>query len=274
VVSGKHPASPLLLGERPGISEITAQLSPHQAGRLARLHIFSSLDSTNRYLLEQDRDPACAACLAEVQTAGRGRQGKAWLSPPGGLYLSVKQSYPALPRPGLNLALGIGLIEVLAAFGAAGLGLKWPNDTLWQGRYKLAGILTETRLMPNGPCILVAGVGVNLALPAEVSPDQAYCDLRTVLAGPPPERERLAGRILQCFMAILENYQGFSDYRQEWAKWDILRDQPVRLIRSEGELHGVARGVDEDGALLLETEQGIERQVYGEASVRLAGRGL
>jgi len=174
---------------------IVAELDPRRAARLAGLEVLLEVDSTNRHLAEAARRglPDPYACLAEGQTAGRGRLGRPWVSPFGrNVYLSVLRRFHQPPEAiqGLGLAVGAAAAEAVAGLGVADVGLKWPNDLMWRGR-KLAGILLEMAGEGTGPWTLVAGIGMNVDMTPGVGAaiDQPWTDLATAL-GEPPSRNR------------------------------------------------------------------------------------
>jgi len=145
---------------------ILAGLTATARAGVSRLETYSVLDSTNRYLLTgaQEGWPSGAVCLAEQQTAGRGRQGRSWLTPFGAsLAYSLLWRFagPLEALSGLSLATGLAVARVLKGAGVSEVGLKWPNDVWWQGR-KLGGILLESG-GSAGDFYVVAGVGLNLA---------------------------------------------------------------------------------------------------------------
>ena len=136
---------------------------------MAPVHCFPVIDSTNQYLLERVNTLSSGeSCLAECQTAGRGRRGKPWVSPFGcqlilSMYWRLEQGMAA--AMGLSLAVGVAVVEALESLGYPGVALKWPNDLYYQGR-KLAGILVEMSGSAGASCHLVIGVGLNLAMPS------------------------------------------------------------------------------------------------------------
>ena len=152
---------------------------------MAPVHCFSVIDSTNQYLFERvNQLSAGESCLAECQTAGRGRRGKPWVSPFGcqlilSMYWRLEQGMAA--AMGLSLAVGVAVVEALESLGYPGVELKWPNDLYYQGR-KLAGILVEMSGSAGASCHLVIGIGLNLAMPSQQGEkiDQAWSELRQV----------------------------------------------------------------------------------------------
>ncbi|MGN7511364.1 bifunctional biotin--[acetyl-CoA-carboxylase] ligase/biotin operon repressor BirA [Aeromonas salmonicida] len=241
---------------------------------MAPVHCFPVIDSTNQYLLERvNQLQSGESCLAECQTAGRGRRGKPWVSPFGcqlilSMYWRLEQGMAA--AMGLSLAVGVAVVQALESLGYPGVELKWPNDLYYQGR-KLAGILVEMSGSAGASCNLVIGVGLNLAMPAREGEriDQAWSELRHIQ----PElvdRNLLAARMLghlQQAMLTFEQ-QGLSHFVDDWNRLDHFAGRPVRLLMGEQEIRGTARGIDDRGALRLETSEGIKFYLGGEISLR------
>lgn len=257
---------------------IRGLLGPSAAARLQSLDVLPETTSTNTVLLERPPVPAGRydACLAEFQSAGRGRRGRRWLAPFGsGVCLSVAWTFADAPAelPALSLAVGVAALRTLGDCGIAGARLKWPNDLVFEGG-KLGGILIELRAEAGGPAQVVVGLGLNLRLPAAVR-DEVRAEGVTVadlagLPGGPPSRNRLAAALLTRLVLVLEEFeqQGFAPFLDEWRAADALRAKPARVQNGRTIVEGVARGIDTDGALLLEVEGRLARFVSGDASVR------
>ena len=252
------------------------QIDPAVRPRLAGIDICLAVGSTNDYLLAR---PACEpaqafVCLAETQTSGRGRRGRTWNSPFGSnLYLSIQRDFTARPHlmQGLSLAVGVWVAETVAALGIPGVRLKWPNDLLLGGE-KFGGILTELVNTPTGGWRMVCGVGINVSMPARggAGIEQPWTDLAST-GCPVPGRNLIAGclinRVLEEFVRF--ERQGFAVYRDAWLDLDIGLHQDVVLHTPNAEIPGICRGVDQHGALLLDTGEETRAFVSGEVSVRL-----
>lgn len=241
---------------------------------MAPVHCFPVIDSTNQYLLERVNQLSSGeSCLAECQTAGRGRRGKPWVSPFGcqlilSMYWRLEQGMAA--AMGLSLAVGVAVVQALESLGYPGVELKWPNDLYYQGR-KLAGILVEMSGSAGASCHLVIGVGLNLAMPSREGEriDQAWSELRHIQ----PElvdRNLLAGRVLDHLQQAMLTFEqsGLASFVADWNRLDHFAGRPVRLLMGEQEIRGVARGIDDRGALRLETVEGIKFYLGGEISLR------
>lgn len=253
---------------------IRAAMRPEAAARCGDIAVHWQIDSTNTELLRRAADaPDLAVCLAEQQTAGRGRRGRAWLSPPAcNVYLSllVRFDRGMGGLSGLSLAVGVAVAQALDACGARGIGLKWPNDVHADGR-KLAGILVELGGEYLGPCYAVVGIGINLRLPdaARAAIDQPATDLASV-AATPPARNRVVAAVLDALVTRLDAFRrdGFTAFRDDYARYDVLRDVPLTLTDARGAHRGVGAGVDERGALRVHTDAGIALFDSAEVTVR------
>ncbi|HEV2702758.1 MAG TPA: biotin--[acetyl-CoA-carboxylase] ligase [Steroidobacteraceae bacterium] len=263
---------------------IRAGMDQSLQARVRTLEVAWQLQSTNSALFARSDLPPgrCDVLLAEVQLAGRGRRGRSWLATPGSaLCLSLGWAMAQMPRDlgSLGLAVGVwvlqGLREHLAQGNTAGvpLKLKWPNDVLCSGR-KLGGILIDLRAEAGGPSYAVIGIGLNIALDEAArtrigATGTQPCDLLS-LGVPPLQRNEIAASLIQCVLrglAVFE-HQGFKPFREEWQQADALQGRAVKVTTVQETTHGVARGIDIDGALLVETPNGLVRFVSGEVSVR------
>ncbi|HRD66148.1 MAG TPA: biotin--[acetyl-CoA-carboxylase] ligase [Candidatus Competibacter sp.] len=256
---------------------ILAELPDVACNRLSRLEVYPTLDSTNAYLLEGARAgwPSGAVCLAERQTAGRGRQGRNWVTPFGaGLAFSLLWRFEVSPEAlgGLSLVTGIAVARALQNLGVLEVGLKWPNDIWWHER-KLGGILLES----GGTArmfYVVAGIGLNVALPDPDAAliDQPWVDLREILGAVPVDRNRLAAALIGDLIGAFCRFQesGFAGFTEEWVRFDRVRGRRVHLQLPNTTVAGIARGVDATGALLLETEDGrLSSYLGGEIGLRV-----
>lgn len=255
---------------------IRAGLSKRVRQRLHSLELLPTVDSTNRWLYAQGMagQPSGSVCLAEMQTAGRGRRGRGWVSPFGAsFYGSVLWRFDAGPTTlgGLSLAVGVATVRALERLGLAGVGIKWPNDLLWEGR-KLAGVLVEVSGESGGPSLAVAGVGINCRLPpaARIEVDQPLAELADIDGGANIGRNRLASTVLDEMFSTLEAFgsRGFESCRADFERLDVLRDRTVRIIAGDRTLEGEALGVDDTGRLRARLADGTRTFASGEVSVR------
>jgi BirA family biotin operon repressor/biotin-[acetyl-CoA-carboxylase] ligase len=254
---------------------IRSQLPATVANRLGALEVHWELDSTSTELQRRLADaPDMSVVLAETQSAGRGRRGRSWLSPPGlNLYLSCLKRFDAgfAALSGLSLALGVVVLRALDSLGVAGAGLKWPNDLLSE-QGKLGGILVELSGEYQGPCAAVIGIGLNLRLTEALRAQagQPSDDLAGLNGGTPPDRNHVAAALIHALVDGLAEFErdGFAGFAQAYRPYDLLLGKSLHLTGALGELDGIGAGVDARGALLLETSDGLRRVDSADVSVR------
>lgn len=258
--------------------QVRAALNTRAITLLPRLEILDSVDSTNAELMRRAGQGYAAGmvCTAEQQTAGRGRRGRQWVSPyASNLYLSLlwEFSQGAAALEGLSLAVGVAVARALRACAVPNVQLKWPNDVLYGGA-KLGGILLEMTGDAAGNCQVVIGVGLNVAMPAAAAGaiDQAWTDIATITANQHPGRNRLLAALLNELLPLVADFeqQGFTRWRDDWQSLDAFAGAAVVLNTGATQMAGIARGVDERGALQLETTTGMQSVYGGEISLRAA----
>lgn len=272
------PHPPVMLSRE----AVLAGLPGETRQKLRALDVHFALDSTNAYLqrelpLLQLQPAEMAVCLAEMQHAGRGRRGRTWISPLGGsLYFSMGQWFRggAASLEGLSLVVGMAVVEALESLGVHGLRLKWPNDVRLEGA-KLAGILLEMAGDVQGDCLVVMGIGLNVlhageAMQGVAQPWTSLCDHHPQLA----DRNRIVVALIASLDRHLARFrrEGFRVFSARWQKLDDLLGRKVSVHAGDSVvLHGISRGVDASGALLVETRQGLKRFHGGEVSLRPGG---
>jgi len=257
---------------------ITAALPARVRGELAQLDIAWSIPSTNTALLTAPLpDSGCRVLLAEHQSGGRGRHGRAWQSPLGGqLAVSILRGFDGgLARlGGLSLVAGIAVAEALHEAGYREVRLKWPNDLVIPapaGLRKLAGILVEGGGEQGGRARGVVGIGLNLHLPASaVQIDQPWTDLAQ-LGDTLPSRNALAGLLLAHLLPALGAFDrdGLAAFLGRYPRLDALHGQSVEIRAGERVQRGIARGLADDGALRVHLPEGERHFHAGEVSLRL-----
>lgn len=233
------------------------------------------IDSTNQYLMDRiGQLESGDACVAEYQQAGRGRRGRKWFSPFGAnLYLSMFWRLEQGPAAaiGLSLVIGIVMAEVLRDLGADKVRVKWPNDLYLLDR-KLAGILVELTGKTGDAAQIVIGAGINMSMRRveENVVNQGWINLQE--AGITIDRNTLAARLIRELRAalVLFEHEGLEPYLSRWRVLDNFIDRPVKLIIGDKEIFGVSRGIDAQGALLLEQNGVIKPWMGGEISLRSA----
>ena len=241
-----------------------------------RVHVLDQCPSTNALLLERARagEPHATAIVCENQTAGRGRQGNAWISVPGScLTFSLLWRFESrLPAPAsLGLAVGVALAQALESLGARGIQLKWPNDLMFNGR-KLCGILIEA-FQDKDKTVAVIGVGLNVdhgeSIRALTGRDVA--DLRET--GIEAGRKVILVALLESLERTLDRFgmEGFAPVREQWLMRDAWKGRRLKLFNAHGvSAEGIAAGVGQDGALLLQSDGNVTAHYSGELSLRLA----
>jgi BirA family biotin operon repressor/biotin-[acetyl-CoA-carboxylase] ligase len=257
---------------------VRAALVPEAAALLGELLILDSVDSTNAEVMRRLHcGPANGlVCSAEQQSAGRGRRGRTWVSPyASNIYLSLAWEFDqgAAALEGLSLAVGVAAVRALKACGVQGVQLKWPNDILHDGA-KLGGILLEMTGDAAGTCQVVVGLGLNVAMPASAAADidQQWTDLKSICADRPPARSALLAALLNELLPLVAGFQvaGFGPWREQWLALDAHADKAVVLDTGSQKMAGTARGVDDRGALQLETTTGTQAIYGGEITMRRA----
>ena len=246
--------------------------------KLSEIHVFDVVDSTNSFLLGQT-PPApgmASVALAEHQTAGRGRHDRRWVSQKGAsLCLSLAYTFERRPETllGLTPAMGVAVSRALSATGLEGLELKWPNDLVFRDS-KLGGLLAETLLKGDSGVTVVAGVGINLSLPDDLLSLSASAwahravDLASAMPSP-PSRDELAARTT---FELLRVFADFGSGQQpellrEWREQDWLFGKAVTVDDIAEPLSGRAAGIADDGALLVQTADGLRRVIAGSVRV-------
>lgn len=254
---------------------IRAGIEPAQRARIAALEVAWHIDSTNSELLRRPA-PAegTAILLAERQSGGRGRRGRAWSSPlAANLYLSLSRQFGGgLARlGGLSLVAGVAAADALHALGFDGVRLKWPNDLLAEGRRKLGGILVEGGGEHAGPVRAVVGLGINVRMPhaAAEAIDQPWVDLASIRAQTPP-RDAIAAALIGSLLDAFERFDadGLAPFLPRYETYDALRGENVSVLIGDAAHEGVASGIAADGALRVRLADGERTFHSGEVSVR------
>jgi BirA family biotin operon repressor/biotin-[acetyl-CoA-carboxylase] ligase len=259
------------------VQRVRAGLDPETVALMTEFAVHQVIDSTNMELMRRIEQGGRSGmvCTAEQQSAGRGRRGRQWVSPfARNLYLSAAWEFTqgAAALEGLSLAVGVAVAEALRHCGVSTLQLKWPNDLLHDGE-KLGGVLLEMVGDATGACQVVIGIGLNVSMPdaAARAIDQPWTDVATIAGDDAPSRNELLSALLNRLLPLLHNYEreGFGRWRDAWQALDAHAGKSVVLTTGEERLAGIARGVDQRGALQLETSLGIQSIYGGEISLRV-----
>ena len=260
--------------------EIAARLHTRWLAR--RFVWLEDTDSTNRVAAELARDgaPHGTTVVAEGQSAGRGRLGRRFFSPPYlNLYTSIvlRPSLDTARAPTTILAAAVAVAETVAAFVPASceVAIKWPNDVLVDG-LKTSGILMEMGAEATRVAHLVLGIGVNLNVQRDAFPEE-FRALATSVAtqrGTPVARADFAAHLYDTLEAVLDLHarDGFESVRPRFEARFRMRGRRIRVLEADGSaapaLEGVATGIDADGALLVERDDGRrERVVAGDVTI-------
>ncbi|MBI1732716.1 MAG: biotin--[acetyl-CoA-carboxylase] ligase [Gammaproteobacteria bacterium] len=253
--------------------EILNRLRPDIRRALREVRAEFSLDSTNLALL-READCHGRLLLAEFQTHGRGRRGNQWLSPPAsGICMSLGWRLDPIPAGAgaLSILTGAAMMRALRLCGMESVGLKWPNDIVFEGR-KLGGLLVESRAQHAGPMDVVIGVGINVSLPDDlrIPGDNVPVDLARCCTSP-PSRNVLCARMAEALIDMLTALGSgrIGDYFDEWRRHDVGagRDGALRLGRKV--VRGRVLGISDSGMLRM-LVGGVEREFSsGDLSLRL-----
>jgi BirA family biotin operon repressor/biotin-[acetyl-CoA-carboxylase] ligase len=255
---------------------IAAAVSPAECARVGAIDVVWQIDSTSSALARGITDGATMprACLAEIQTQGRGRRGRRWQMPlGGGIALSYSRGFEAgmASLAGLSLVAGIAVVRALGDIGIAGAKLKWPNDIV-AGDRKLGGILVELGGDALGPCHAIVGIGINVCIDATrgAAIDQPWTDLATYAGGRVPSRNALAGRVLSRLAEALDAFaaNGFGAFVDEYVAHDALRGRAIDVASGVDRWRGIANGVTSRGALRVMRDGAAIELDSAEVSIR------
>lgn len=235
----------------------------------SRVEILPIIDSTNQYMLDKIPDLKSGdCCIAEFQSKGRGRRGRQWFSPFGtnlyfSMYWRLEQGIAA--AMGLSLVVGIVVTQALRELSGQDIKVKWPND-LYLNDQKLAGILVELAGKTGDCAHVVIGIGVNLNM---TNPDpnivnQKWANLGNI------NRNLLVAKIAKTLRENLEKFEknGLAFFIDDWNHLDNFIHRPVKLLIGDDVIRGVAKGINDQGALLLEQNGKIQAYIGGEISLR------
>lgn len=252
---------------------IQSLLIPSVAELVGYVDVFQSIESTNSYLLSQSFENAKAkVCLAETQSAGRGRRGSDWESAPyRNIMLSVSWRFDHWPATitGLSLAVGLVVAEYLNAEYDAGITIKWPNDIL-SNKDKLGGILVDVAGESTGACNVVVGLGLNVHQPNwATEAEYQWQDLKGL--GITVDRNVLAADLISVISAMLSEFtkSGFTPLTQRWNSLSSYAGKTIRIQNEHQDIVGKMVGVDELGGLIVECDGEQKRIDDSGVSVRM-----
>lgn len=242
----------------------------------------TEIDSTNSEAerLLASGTPTPLVVLSRSQNRGRGRLGRRWASPDtGNLYASFafRPRIPPARMQTFTLWMGVNVCETLRNFGRFSPAVKWPNDILHDGR-KLGGMLTEARIDADQIRDVVFGLGLNVNIMPSQWPEElvgSATSMAEILGGVIDVNRMTAallGRILNAYDRFVENDHAES-FVEMWERFDLLRDNPITVVQGDERFSGIARGIDSQGALRLELEDGsVLPFLAGDATLDKTGR--
>ncbi|MCW3489162.1 biotin--[acetyl-CoA-carboxylase] ligase [Dethiobacter alkaliphilus] len=240
-----------------------------------KVYHYREVDSTNRVARELARagEAEGAVVLAEAQSAGRGRLGRAWNSPCGGIWLSLilRPKLPPYKAQLLTLMAAVAATEATAAVSAVTPGIKWPNDLMINGK-KLAGILTEVSAEMEQLNYIVLGLGINANIPADWFAGELEQIATSIMAQSGEAVSRVAW--VQAFLRNMEQEYmqaeqiGFEDVLKRWRRYSVTLGKGVDVQLADHRESGTAVDIDEQGALLVRTESGVKTFWAGDVSLR------
>jgi len=250
------------------VRKVQEQLTARRLG--AKFHFFTEISSTNTHARELAERGAAEGeiVIGETQTHGRGRLGRHWESPSlVNLYLSIILRPKLVPKhaPQITLMAAVALVESLAPLIAPAPMIKWPNDILVNGK-KLAGVLTEVACSADVIEHVILGIGINVNYRVDSMPPELRSRATSIadLTGSNVARENVLARLIQaldrCY-GELEEF-GFDALRRRWGAHFGWRGRRVKVQHLDQVLTGRARGIERDGALVLEDDHGVLHSIY------------
>lgn len=250
---------------------ITQLLPASTRRQITAIHILAETESTNQWLRSAAVPLHGRVCIAESQTAGRGRRGKQWYSPPcSNLYFSMAWQFDCgVGALGLlSTAIAVAAAQAIEAHCGAPLKLKWPNDLYLHDR-KLGGILIELQATPDGPSLAIIGIGINVHLAVDAPIDQPFTSLGEFSSS--IKRNHLAANLIEHLTNRLTIWppDSSNELLQQWDKRDQLKGQNVVLFSADEQtVRGHYLGIDQYGGLKIRVDGTVHTYHSGEVSVR------
>jgi BirA family biotin operon repressor/biotin-[acetyl-CoA-carboxylase] ligase len=275
---GYKLSEPLSLLSHQAISDYfnthSAQGEYQRISQPLQIDVLNVVDSTNTYIKQNIAQlKQGASCIAEAQSAGRGRHGRQWVSPfASSIYLSMywcfSGGYQTLS--GLSLVIGLAVNRTLNHFGINNGQLKWPND-IYINMQKIAGILIEVEGSVGDEVHCIIGLGLNVNLPTDVTGiDQPFTDLQTHSQQTVINRNDLTAHLIldmQYALTIFEE-SGLSSFISEWESLNVFADKDITLLIGQQSISGICKGIDQQGALRVLVDGETKTFHGGEISVR------
>ncbi len=238
-----------------------------------RIHHYAEVGSTQEVAEQLALDGAAhgSVVTAESQTAGHGRLGREWFSPPGvNLHATIilRPRMEAAEVPVLGLVAGVAMAQAVESIAPGMPGLKWPND-LWLNGKKAGGIIAQM-LAGTPPCVLL-GIGINLNLNARQLPEDLRRIATSVLieTGQTCDRVKFAGVLFGRIDDLVRQVQdsGFGPIAPLWENYSVLKGKRVTVFDGQTRHIGVVKGIDRDGALLLVENDTLQRVLAGDVTI-------
>ena len=258
---------------------IESALTDVAVKKMPQVFVFDELSSSNQWLLDNLKllNVDEMLCVADSQTAGRGRAARDWYSPAASnIYMSFTITTSGVAElASISLVIGLALVKGLSRMGVQDLTLKWPNDVLL-GSKKLAGVLIEAKKY-NDRIVLVVGIGVNVDMSSEINfrSELGWADLSAAGLSATDRNDIVARVYSECAQMVSQFMKkGFSSFRDEWESYDAYMGKGVTVINNnEVFCEGEEKGVDDSGRLLIKTDTGIKAVHSGDVSLRIKHEG-
>lgn len=257
-------------------SRIIDALTPAVAKKLQSHECLNAVTSTNELALRE----ACPGIgkfsfiTSEMQTQGRGRRGRVWHSPyAANIYLSIIWPYrgDASRASILSPYLALEMVELLNSLSIPRLGLKWPNDIFSDGK-KMSGLLIESVYKSQQKIQLVIGMGVNVDMSKDQAGDidQEWTDIKSQCPDWSLCRSEFIARLMNTLVFALMRFEneGALDLQNRWQRWDIMHNKDVSLYTENKQIQGIAKGINEEGNLLLDVNGQQQKFIVGDVSLR------
>ncbi|MDH5571990.1 MAG: biotin--[acetyl-CoA-carboxylase] ligase [Gammaproteobacteria bacterium] len=257
--------------QRLSTEEVINQLAEY--AQEFEIAILSEAESSNSMLLQSAElgAPSGSVLAVELQTAGRGRYGRRWISGLGdNLTFSLLWRFECglNDLSGLSLAVGVAVVRAIRKLNVKDIQLKWPNDILTK-QGKLGGVLIEAQGDMLGPSVVVIGIGLNYIMTENImqKSGQPACALDEISLHL-PTRNKLLSTILQELNIVLKRFteEGFGAIRREWELYNFYQNKVIQLSLPDGtKIEGIVRGVGEKGELCL--DMGHETKLFSSGEV-------
>ena len=257
-------------------ADIIGALTPMVAAKLDSHTYLSTTTSTNKVALDQSFPTLgkFSFITTEMQTKGRGRRGRNWHSPYAqNIYLSIvwPLSADASRASTLSPYLALEVVELLDALAVPTLGLKWPNDIVCCNK-KISGLLIESVYQSKNKMYVVIRFGLNVAMKNVQTGDidQEWTDITSQFPGWSLSRNNLTAQLINTLVTALIRFEsdGVINLKNRWKHWDIMHNRSVNVSAMDGDTKGIAKGIDEDGSLLLQVDSEQRKIVVGDVSLR------